>query len=89
MENNLMWRPNEDVIIVLCGEAGHYDHHNRIEALRKASGVERLLHGIFYLNPKRTFEEKSGVYQERKDPLYKRSLDLTKLTQWMDSKRGL
>ena len=69
-------------------EASH-DPHDRMEAFRRASEVEKLPLGIFYLNPKSTFEEKLSVYQESKDPLYKRSPDLNKLTRWIDSKRGL
>ena len=69
-------------------EASH-DPYDRMEAFRRASEVEKLPLGIFYLNPRPAFEEKLSVYQERKDPLYKRSPDLNKLTQWIDSKRGV
>ena len=69
-------------------EASH-DSHDRMEAFRRASEVEKLPLGIFYLNPKPTFEEKLPVYQESKDPLYKRSPAVDKLTQWIDSKRGI
>jgi hypothetical protein len=30
-----------------------------------------------------------SVYQESRDPLYRRSPDLSKLTQWIHSKRGI
>jgi 2-oxoglutarate ferredoxin oxidoreductase subunit beta len=66
-----------------------YDPHNRIEALRRASEVEKLSLGIFYLNPRPTFEEKLSVYQESKDPLYKRGLNLNKLSDWIHSKKGI
>jgi 2-oxoglutarate ferredoxin oxidoreductase subunit beta len=49
-----------------------YDPHDRMEAFRRAS-EEKLSLGVLYLNPKPAFEEKLSVYQERKDPLYKRS----------------
>jgi 2-oxoglutarate ferredoxin oxidoreductase subunit beta len=65
-----------------------HNPHDRMEAIRKASEVERLPLGIFCLNPRPTFEEKLGVYQERKDPLCKRSPDLKKLSEWIQSKRG-
>ena len=65
-----------------------YDPHDRIEALRRAAEVEKLPLGIFYLNPRPTFEEKLGVYQERTDPLYTRSPDLKKLSELIDLKRG-
>ena len=66
-----------------------YDPHDRLEALRRASEVQKLPLGILYLNPKPTFEEKLSVYQERKDPLYRRSPDLKKLSGLIHSKRGI
>jgi 2-oxoglutarate ferredoxin oxidoreductase subunit beta len=66
-----------------------YDPHDRIEALRRTSEVERLPLGIFYLNPRPTFEEKLSVYRESKDPLFKRSPDLKKLSELIHSKRGV
>jgi 2-oxoglutarate ferredoxin oxidoreductase subunit beta len=60
-----------------------------MEAFRKASEMEKLPLGVFYLNPKPTFEERLSVYQESRDPLYRRSPDLSKLTQWIHSKRGI
>jgi 2-oxoglutarate ferredoxin oxidoreductase subunit beta len=68
-------------------EASH-DPHDRMEAFRRASEVEKLPLGIFYINPRPTFEEKLPIYQERTDPLYKRSVDLKKLSEWIQSKRG-
>jgi len=66
-----------------------YDPYDRMEAFRRASEVEKLPLGIFYLNPKPTFEEKLSVYQESKDPLYTRTPDLKKLSEWIHSKRGI
>jgi 2-oxoglutarate ferredoxin oxidoreductase subunit beta len=66
-----------------------HDPHDRIEALRRASEVEKLPLGIFYLNARPTFEEKLSVYRESKDPLYKRSPDLKKLPELINAKRGL
>jgi 2-oxoglutarate ferredoxin oxidoreductase subunit beta len=65
-----------------------YDPQDRIEALRMAAEVEKLPLGIFYLNPRPTFEERLSVYQESKDPLYKRNPDLKKLSEWIRSRRG-
>lgn len=67
-------------------DASH-DPHDRFEALRKASEDEQLPLGILYLHPKPSFEEKLSVYQESKDPMYKRSPDLKRLSEWIDSKR--
>jgi 2-oxoglutarate ferredoxin oxidoreductase subunit beta len=69
-------------------DASH-DPHNQNEAFRRASEVEKLPLGIFYLHPRPTFEETLTVYQESKDPLYKRSPDLSKLSEWIFSKRGI
>jgi 2-oxoglutarate ferredoxin oxidoreductase subunit beta len=66
-----------------------YDPRDQNEALQKASEVEKLPLGIFYLHPKPTFEETLSVYQESKDPLYRRSPDLRKLSEWISSKRGI
>ncbi len=65
-----------------------HNPYDRFEALRKAWETERLPLGLFYLNPRPLFEEKLSVYQENKSPLYQRSPDFQKLSQWIDSKRG-
>ncbi len=65
-----------------------HNPHNRLEALKKAWEGERLPLGIFYVNPKPTFEERLSVYQENKNPLYERSPDLKKLSEWIQSKRS-
>ncbi len=69
-------------------DASH-DPHDRMEAFRKASEMGKLSLGVLYLNPKPTFEERLSVYQESMDPLYKRSPDLKKLSEWVHSKRGI
>ena len=66
-----------------------HDPYDRMEAFRKASEMEKLPLGVFYLNPKPTFEERLSVYQGSRDPLYTRTPDLTKLSEWIDSKRGM
>ncbi len=65
-----------------------HNPHDRLEALKKAWEVERLPLGIFYVNPKPTFEERLTVYQENKNPLYERGPDLKKLSEWIQSKRS-
>ena len=69
-------------------DASH-DPYDRMEAFRKASEVKKLPLGVFYLNPKLTFEERLSVYQESRDPLYKRTPDFNKLSEWIHSKRGI
>jgi 2-oxoglutarate ferredoxin oxidoreductase subunit beta len=75
----------KDNTYYLDASHGPYD---QMEAFRRASEVEKLPLGILYLNLKPTFEEKLSVYQARKDPLYKRSPDLKKLSELIHSKRG-
>ncbi|MHA1966230.1 MAG: thiamine pyrophosphate-dependent enzyme [Candidatus Hodarchaeales archaeon] len=64
-----------------------YDSSNRDEAFKKAIEKGKLPLGVFYRNPKPTFEENNDGYVNYKDPLYKRSLDKSKLTQLINSKR--
>jgi 2-oxoglutarate ferredoxin oxidoreductase subunit beta len=66
-----------------------YDHHDRIEAFKKATEKEKLPLGIFYINPnKSTFEDNVGVYLQNKKPLYQREMDRTKkLSELIDTKR--
>jgi 2-oxoglutarate ferredoxin oxidoreductase subunit beta len=66
-----------------------HDPRDRFEALRRSWEEEKLPLGIFYLHPRPTFEEKMSVYKESSDPLYKRSPDFKKLSEWIDSKRGI
>ena len=68
-------------------DASH-DPYDRIEAFKRASETEKLPLGVFYLNPRLTFEERLSVYEERKDPLYTRGLSLEKLSEWIQSRRG-
>jgi 2-oxoglutarate/2-oxoacid ferredoxin oxidoreductase subunit beta len=69
-------------------DASH-DPYDRTEALKRAAEVDRLPLGLFYLHPRATFEERLMVYQQNKDPLYRRSPDLSRLSEWIDSKRGM
>jgi 2-oxoglutarate ferredoxin oxidoreductase subunit beta len=66
-----------------------YNPSDRMEAFRTAVGEGKLALGIFYINPKPTFDESLSVYRENKDPLYRRAPDLEKLSQLIDSKRGI
>jgi 2-oxoglutarate ferredoxin oxidoreductase subunit beta len=66
-----------------------YNPSDRMEAFRMAVGEGKLALGIFYINLKPTFDESLSVYRENKDPLYQRAPDLEKLSQLIDSKRGI
>jgi 2-oxoglutarate ferredoxin oxidoreductase subunit beta len=57
-----------------------YDPTDRAAAFAKAIESEQLPLGIFYIHPKKTFEDNLGIYQENSEPLYRRKLDVTKLT---------
>lgn len=64
-----------------------YDPSDRVEAFKRATEGGRLALGIFYLHPKPTFEEGLVAYQENREPLYKRTPDLQKLSELIDMKR--
>ncbi|MCX8117597.1 MAG: thiamine pyrophosphate-dependent enzyme [Desulfobacterota bacterium] len=66
-----------------------HDPYDRVEALKKAWETDRMPLGIFYLNPRPTFEENLTVYRENKTPLFTRGPDLKKLSEWIETKRGL
>ncbi len=56
-----------------------YDPTDRGEAFKRAIEKEKLPLGVFYTNPKPTFEENLSVYSESNEPLYKRSRDIKRL----------
>jgi 2-oxoglutarate ferredoxin oxidoreductase subunit beta len=58
-----------------------HDPSDREAAFGKAIEKEKLPLGIFYVNPKPTFEEDLSVYREGKDPLYKRVPDIEVLSE--------
>jgi len=67
----------------------NHDSSNRNEAFKKATEKDKLPLGIFYKNIKPTFEENNDGYLNYKEPLYRRSLDVEKLTALINSKRTL
>jgi 2-oxoglutarate ferredoxin oxidoreductase subunit beta len=66
-----------------------HDPSDREAAFGKAIEKEKLPLGIFYVNPKPTFEEDLSVYREGKDPLYKRVPDIEVLSELIESKRRI
>lgn len=67
-------------------DASH-DPANRVAAFAKALETERLPLGIFYLNPRKTFEDNLGIYQDNSEPLYRRELDPLKLAELIAAKK--
>lgn len=67
----------------------NHDSSNRNEAFIKATEKDKLPLGIFYKYLKPTFEENNDGYVNYKEPLFKRSLDVEKLTALINSKRTL
>ncbi len=65
-----------------------YAPTDRMEALRRASEVEKLPLGIFYEKTKPTFEERLATYETSREPLFRRRPDLEKLSRLIASKRG-
>jgi 2-oxoglutarate ferredoxin oxidoreductase subunit beta len=66
-----------------------YDPHDRGEAFKRAIERGKLPLGIFYVNPKPAFEENLGVYRDSEEPLYRRDLDMRKLSELIDSRREI
>ena len=66
-----------------------YSPYDRMEAFKRAAEKEKLPLGVFYVNPKPAFEEELSVYRESREPLYRRSPDLKRLSALIDSKRGI
>lgn len=64
-----------------------HDPTDRDAAFKRATESEKLPLGIFYKNPKPTFDEANDGYSLSKDPLFKRSLDKEKLAKLINSKR--
>ncbi|GAI16232.1 unnamed protein product [marine sediment metagenome] len=67
-----------------------YHPQDRQQAFKRATEKGKLPLGILYVNPhKSTFEENVGIYQKNTDPLYKREPDMAKLSNLIDSRRGM
>lgn len=64
-----------------------HDPSDRVAAFARAVETERLPLGIFYLHPKKTFEENCPVYQDNAAPLYRRQPDLEKLQKLLARKK--
>jgi 2-oxoglutarate ferredoxin oxidoreductase subunit beta len=62
-----------------------YNPSDRGEAFKRAIETEKLPLGIFYVNPKPSFEESISAYRVNKEPLYKREPDMEKLGQLITS----
>lgn len=59
-----------------------YDKNNRIEAFKKSIEHQKFPLGIFYVSKnKKTFEQNLLVYKLNKQPLYKKSIDIQKLSK--------
>ncbi len=57
-----------------------YDETNKVEVFKRASEVDKLPLGVFYVNKdKPTFEDNLGLSREGNLPLYRREVDLKKL----------
>jgi len=66
-----------------------YDPSNREEAFRRAIEKGKMPLGVIYVKPKVTFEESLLAYKENKNPLYKRKVDVEKLSNLINSRRKM
>jgi 2-oxoglutarate ferredoxin oxidoreductase subunit beta len=65
-----------------------YNPYDKTEAFRKACEREKLPLGIVYMSQnKKSFEENLHVYNENKEPLFKRKFDENKLCELIKSKK--
>jgi len=62
-----------------------HDPTDRGAAFAKAIEEDKLPLGVFYVNPKKSFEENTGIYDEDARPLYEREVDRNKLASLIDS----
>ena len=66
-----------------------YDPSDKGGAFRRAIEEEKMPLGIFYINPKPPFQENLSVYRESREPLYKRTLNIERLSELIDSRRRM
>jgi 2-oxoglutarate ferredoxin oxidoreductase subunit beta len=65
-----------------------HDPQDRNQAFAKATEIEKLPLGVFYISPeKATFEENIGIYRDDKQPLYARKVDMQTLRGLIESFR--
>jgi 2-oxoglutarate ferredoxin oxidoreductase subunit beta len=56
-----------------------YNPSDRVAAFARAIETDKLPLGVFYINPKPTFEDNLGIYSDSAEPLYRREPELVKL----------
>ncbi|MDD1777549.1 MAG: thiamine pyrophosphate-dependent enzyme [Candidatus Helarchaeota archaeon] len=64
-----------------------HDPTDRQQAFQKATERDKLPLGVFYLNPRSTFEENLSLYRLTKEPLFQRTLDISKLSALINSEK--
>lgn len=64
-----------------------HDPADKSTAFAKAIETDKLPLGIFYINPKKTFEDNLGIYHDNSEPLHHRKLDHAQLQKLIDSKK--
>ena len=66
-----------------------HDSTDRNEAFKKATEIDKLALGVFYINKTgKPFEKKLGAYKKNKNPMYEREVDFEKLENLIKSKKG-
>ena len=64
-----------------------HDASDRSAAFAKAIETEKLPLGVFYVNPKDTFEESTHMFDDDSRPFFEREVDSEKLSSLIDSFR--
>ncbi len=62
-----------------------YDSSDQGAAFQKAIEQDKLPLGVFYVNPKNSFEENTEFYSDDDRPLYERDVDMDKLASLIDN----
>ncbi len=66
-----------------------HDPTDRNEAFKRATEINKLALGVFYINKAgKPFEEKLVAYKKNKKPMYEREVDFEKLENLIESKKG-
>ncbi len=64
-----------------------HDPSDRIAAFAKATETDRLPLGVFYVNPKSSFEENTQMYRDDPRPLWEWDVDAGKLAALIETFR--
>jgi 2-oxoglutarate ferredoxin oxidoreductase subunit beta len=66
----------------------NYDPKDKVTAFKRALEEDPMPLGIFYVNEnKPVFEDNLAAYKSSREPLYKRTTDMTKIAELLEAKK--